>query len=121
MIKASVFFRFTRIHVVFKLYISNIRVLPDTMLNCCNQVSAVTDQAGVQVSGVTTGDLDDDEGGGLVGAISGDTSRTGNSLIIFDIYISSFSFKYNYLGHSMLLLAPRLNLFREDFTPSIPN
>ncbi|EEE58341.1 hypothetical protein OsJ_09449 [Oryza sativa Japonica Group] len=28
-------------------------------------VSAVTDQAGVQVSGVTTGDLDDDEGGGL--------------------------------------------------------
>uniref|UniRef100_A0A0D3FDY4 RRM domain-containing protein n=1 Tax=Oryza barthii TaxID=65489 RepID=A0A0D3FDY4_9ORYZ len=64
-IKASVFFRFTRIHVVFKLYISNIRVLPDTMLNCCNQVSAVTDQAGVQVSGVTTGDLDDDEGGGL--------------------------------------------------------
>uniref|UniRef100_A0A0E0GGY1 RRM domain-containing protein n=2 Tax=Oryza TaxID=4527 RepID=A0A0E0GGY1_ORYNI len=64
-IKASVFFRFIRIHVVFKLYISNIRVLPDTMLNCCNQVSAVTDQAGVQVSGVTTGDLDDDEGGGL--------------------------------------------------------
>uniref|UniRef100_A0A0E0CVB9 RRM domain-containing protein n=1 Tax=Oryza meridionalis TaxID=40149 RepID=A0A0E0CVB9_9ORYZ len=64
-IKASGFFRFTRIHIVFKLYISNIRVLPDTMLNCCNQVSAVTDQAGVQVSGVTTGDLDDDEGGGL--------------------------------------------------------
>uniref|UniRef100_A0A0D9Z275 RRM domain-containing protein n=1 Tax=Oryza glumipatula TaxID=40148 RepID=A0A0D9Z275_9ORYZ len=64
-IKASGFFRFTRIHVVFKLYISNIRVLPDTMLNCGNQVSAVTDQAGVQVSGVTTGDLDDDEGGGL--------------------------------------------------------
>ncbi|KAF2937330.1 uncharacterized protein [Oryza sativa Japonica Group] len=29
------------------------------------KVSAVTDQAGVQVSGVTTGDLDDDEGGGL--------------------------------------------------------
>jgi RNA-binding protein 39 len=54
------------------------------------KVSAVTDQAGVQVSGVTTGDLDDDEGGGLVGAISGDTSRTGNSLIIFDIYILIF-------------------------------
>uniref|UniRef100_A0A0E0K8X0 RRM domain-containing protein n=1 Tax=Oryza punctata TaxID=4537 RepID=A0A0E0K8X0_ORYPU len=52
-IKASNFSRFTGIHVVFKLYISNIRV------------SAVTDQAGVQVSGVTTGDLDDDEGGGL--------------------------------------------------------
>jgi len=33
------------------------------------QVSAVTDQAGVQVSGATTGDLDDDEGGGLVGVI----------------------------------------------------
>jgi len=29
------------------------------------KVSAVTDQAGVQVSGATTGDLDDDEGGGL--------------------------------------------------------
>jgi len=26
----------------------------------------VTDQAGVQVSGATTGDLDDDEGGGLI-------------------------------------------------------
>lgn len=33
------------------------------------QVSAVTDQMSVQVSGATTGDLDDDEGGGLVGAI----------------------------------------------------
>lgn len=31
-----------------------------------NQVSAVTDQGGVQL-GTTTGDLDDDEGGGLVG------------------------------------------------------
>jgi RNA-binding protein 23/39 len=30
----------------------------------------VTDQAGVQVSGATTGDLDDEEGGGLVGVIS---------------------------------------------------
>ncbi|TKV98146.1 hypothetical protein SEVIR_9G540800v4 [Setaria viridis] len=29
------------------------------------KVSAVTDQAGMQVSGATTGDLDDDEGGGL--------------------------------------------------------
>ena len=29
----------------------------------------MTDQAGVQVSGATTGDLDDDEGGGLVGVI----------------------------------------------------
>ncbi|KAL6842361.1 hypothetical protein ACP4OV_027788 [Aristida adscensionis] len=29
------------------------------------KVSAVTDHAGVQVSGATTGDLDDDEGGGL--------------------------------------------------------
>lgn len=29
----------------------------------------MTDQAGMQVSGATTGDLDDDEGGGLVGAI----------------------------------------------------
>ncbi|KAL5217195.1 hypothetical protein ABZP36_017879 [Zizania latifolia] len=29
------------------------------------KISAVTDQAGMQVSGVTTGDLDDDEGGGL--------------------------------------------------------
>ncbi|RLN41795.1 hypothetical protein C2845_PM01G03420 [Panicum miliaceum] len=29
------------------------------------KVSAVTDQAGVQVSGAATGDLDDDEGGGL--------------------------------------------------------
>jgi len=33
------------------------------------QVSAVTDQASVQFSGATTGDLDDDEGGGLVGVI----------------------------------------------------
>ena len=29
----------------------------------------MTDQAGVQVSGATTGDLDDDEGGGLVGKL----------------------------------------------------
>jgi hypothetical protein len=29
----------------------------------------VMDQAGVQVSGATTGDLDDDEGGGLVGVV----------------------------------------------------
>lgn len=29
----------------------------------------MTEQAGVQVSGAATGDLDDDEGGGLVGAI----------------------------------------------------
>uniref|UniRef100_A0A0D9Z274 RRM domain-containing protein n=1 Tax=Oryza glumipatula TaxID=40148 RepID=A0A0D9Z274_9ORYZ len=34
-------------------------------LDIAGRVSAVTDQAGVQVSGVTTGDLDDDEGGGL--------------------------------------------------------
>lgn len=33
---------------------------------CFNQVSAVTEQAGLQVGGATTGDLDDDEGGGLV-------------------------------------------------------
>jgi RNA-binding protein 39 len=31
-----------------------------------DQVSAVTDQGGVQLGGTTTGDLDDDEGGGLV-------------------------------------------------------
>ena len=31
-----------------------------------NQVSAVTDQGGMQLGGTTTGDLDDDEGGGLV-------------------------------------------------------
>lgn len=30
------------------------------------QVSAVTDQPGMQDAGATTGDLDDDEGGGLV-------------------------------------------------------
>lgn len=35
--------------------------------DCFNQVSAVTDHVGVQVGGATTGDLDDDEGGGLVG------------------------------------------------------
>uniref|UniRef100_A0A0D9VPP4 RRM domain-containing protein n=1 Tax=Leersia perrieri TaxID=77586 RepID=A0A0D9VPP4_9ORYZ len=34
-------------------------------LDIAGRVSVVTDQAGVQVSGVTTGDLDDDEGGGL--------------------------------------------------------
>jgi hypothetical protein len=30
----------------------------------------VTDQGAMQASGATTGDLDDDEGGGLVGVIS---------------------------------------------------
>ena len=30
------------------------------------QVSAVTDQPGMQDAGATTGDLDDDEGGGMV-------------------------------------------------------
>lgn len=30
------------------------------------QVSAVTDQPGMQDAGATTGDLDDDEGGGFV-------------------------------------------------------
>jgi hypothetical protein len=34
-----------------------------------NQVSAVTDHVGMQASGATTGDLDDDEGGGLVGQL----------------------------------------------------
>lgn len=41
----------------------------NTLIFSLNQVSAVTDHVGVQVSGATTGDLDDDEGGGLVGEL----------------------------------------------------
>jgi hypothetical protein len=41
----------------------------NTLVFSFNQVSAVTDHVGVQASGATTGDLDDDEGGGLVGEL----------------------------------------------------
>ena len=51
-----------------------------------DQVSAVTEQPGVQASGATAGDLDDDEGGGLVGVISARHS------LLLGIFVHVFCF-----------------------------
>lgn len=46
--------------------ICNFSAVPTYIAFTTFQVSAVTDQMGLQDAGKTTGDLDDDEGGGLV-------------------------------------------------------